>query len=298
MMSENIFESLIDTTKMQKKRSLWFNAWMRLKRNKRAMVGMVIVLFFILIAVFAPLIAPYHFDDQELDRAFQFPSKEHIMGTDNLGRDIFSRIVYGAQISLRLGVVSMAISTFFGVLIGSFSGYYGGKVDNLIMRVMDVFQSIPAMLLAITIAASLGPGMTNAMIAIGIARTPGSARMIRGMILSIRENEYVEAARAITASDARIIFKHILPNVLSPLLVSATLGIANAIITAASLSFIGLGAQPPTPEWGAMISGGRNYIQNYWHLVTFPGLAIMLTVISFNLVGDGIRDALDPRMSR
>jgi len=298
MMSENIFESLIDTTKMQKKRSLWFNAWMRLKRNKRAMVGMVIVLFFILIAVFAPLIAPYHFDDQELDRAFQFPSKEHIMGTDNLGRDIFSRIIYGSRISLRLGIISVAISTGAGIVIGAISGFYGGKVDNVIMRVMDIFQSIPAMLLAITIAASLGPGMGNAMIAIGITRTPGTARLIRGMILSIREMEYVEAARAITASDFRIIFRHILPNTLSPILVNVTLGVAGAIITAAGLSFIGLGAQPPLPEWGAMIAGGRNYIQRYWHLVTFPGIAIMLVVTSLNLVGDGLRDALDPRMSR
>ncbi len=297
-MSENIFESLIDTTKMQKKRSLWFNAWMRLKRNKRAMVGMVIVLFFILIAVFAPLIAPYHFDDQELDRAFQFPSKEHIMGTDNLGRDIFSRIIYGSRISLRLGIISVAISTGAGIVIGAISGFYGGKVDNVIMRVMDIFQSIPAMLLAITIAASLGPGMGNAMIAIGITRTPGTARLIRGMILSIREMEYVEAARAITASDFRIIFRHILPNTLSPILVNVTLGVAGAIITAAGLSFIGLGAQPPLPEWGAMIAGGRNYIQRYWHLVTFPGIAIMLVVTSLNLVGDGLRDALDPRMSR
>ncbi|MDP3176647.1 MAG: ABC transporter permease, partial [Spirochaetaceae bacterium] len=165
-------------------------------------------------------------------------------------------------------------------------------------RCMDVFQSIPSMLLAIAIAASLGPGMMNAMIAIGISSVPGYARLIRGSILSIRESEYIEAARAITASNPRIILRHIIPNVLSPMLVQATLGIAGAIITAASLSFIGLGAQPPIPEWGAMIAGGRNYIQNYWYIVTFPGLAIMITVVSFNLVGDGVRDALDPRLSR
>lgn len=285
-------------TKEIKKQNLWLNAWKRLKRNKLAMAGMVILTFMALIAVFAPAIAPYGFDDQSIARAYKFPSKEYLMGTDNLGRDIFSRIVYGSRISLRLGFVSVAISMVAGIFIGSVAGYYGGKSDNLIMRVMDVIQSIPSMLLAITIAAALGPGMTNAMIAIGFAGIPGYARIVRGSILTIRESEFIEAARAIGASDARIIAKHILPNVLSPILVQATLGIAGAIITAAALSFIGLGAQPPTPEWGAMIAGGRNYIQKYWHLVTFPGLAIMLTVVSFNLVGDGIRDALDPRLSR
>jgi len=261
------------------------------------MVGLVIITILIIMAILAPVIAPYGFDDQNISNAFQYPSLTHLMGTDNLGRDIFSRIVYGSRISLRLGLVSVLISSTIGTMIGAIAGYYGGKTDNLIMRIMDMFQSIPPMLLAITIAASLGPGMTNAMIAIGITGVPANARLIRGVILSIRETEYIEAARAITASDARIIFLHILPNVFSPMLVQATLGIARAIITAAALSFIGLGAQPPTPEWGAMIAGGRNYIQNYWFLVTFPGIAIMLTVISFNLVGDGIRDALDPRMS-
>ncbi len=281
-----------------KKRSLWLNMWRRLQRNRRAMVGLGIIVFLVLLAIFAPMIAPYGYDDQNLDDQFLFPSAKHLMGTDNLGRDIFSRVVYGSRISLQLGIISVALSMAGGVVIGSIAGFYGGKLDNLIMRTMDVFQSIPPMLLAITIAASLGPGMTNAMVAIGISRIPGTSRLIRGMILPLRETEYVEAARAITASDARIMFRHILPNVLSPLLVEATIGIAMAIITAASLSFIGLGAQPPIPEWGAMIAGGRNYIQRYWYLVTFPGLAIMLTVVSFNLVGDGIRDALDPRMSR
>ncbi len=288
----------IDTARTEpKKRSLWLNVWRRLKRNKRAMVGLVIIVMMILVAFLAPLIAPYGLDDQDLDRAFQFPSAKYLMGTDNLGRDIFSRLLYGSRISLQLGLISVSIALVLGGTIGAVSGYYGGKLDNLIMRAMDIFQSIPSMLLAIAIAASLGPGMMNAMVAIGISSIPGYARLIRGSILSIRESEYVEAARAITASDARIIFKHIIPNVMSPMLVQATLGIAGAIITAASLSFIGLGAQPPLPEWGAMIAGGRNYIQKYWHLVTFPGLAIMLTVVSFNLVGDGIRDALDPRLS-
>lgn len=281
-----------------KKRGLWRNVLRRLARNRRALVGLAILAVMVGIALLAPLIAPYGYDDQDISNSFKFPSREHLMGTDNLGRDIFSRLVYGARISMQLGVISVTISLLLGGAIGAVSGYYGGRLDNAIMRVMDVFQSIPSMLLAITIAASLGPGMLNAMVAIGISSVPGYARLIRGSILSIRGSEYIEAARAITASDARIIFRHIIPNVMSPMLVQATLGIAGAIITAASLSFIGLGAQPPIPEWGAMIAGGRNYIQKYWHLVTFPGLAIMITVVSFNLVGDGIRDALDPRLSR
>ena len=281
-----------------RKRGMWRNVFRRLARNKRAMVGLVILTTLVAVAILAPFIAPYGYDKQDISNSFLFPSMQHLMGTDNLGRDIFSRLIYGARISMQLGIISVVISLMVGGSIGSVAGYYGGRLDNVIMRAMDVFQSIPSMLLAITIAASLGPGMMNAMIAIGISNIPGYARLIRGSILSIRGSEYIEAARAITASDGRIILRHIVPNVMSPMLVQATLGIAGAIITAASLSFIGLGAQPPLPEWGAMIAGGRNYIQKYWHLVTFPGFAIMLTVVSFNLVGDGIRDALDPRLSR
>ena len=281
-----------------KKRSLWKNAWRRLKRNKRAMFGLYFFIFLVLVAIFAPLLAPDGYDLQDLDKAFLQPSLQHPFGTDNLGRDILSRVMYGSRISLQLGVISVAIAFVVGGAIGAIAGYYGGVADNIIMRVMDIIQSIPNILLAIVIATMLGPGMTNAMIAVGIAAIPGYARIIRGSILSVREMEYIEAARAITAGDGRIILKHIIPNVLSPMLVQATMGIAGAILTAAALSFIGLGAQPPQPEWGAMISAGRNYIRNYWWLVTFPGLAIMLTVVSFNLLGDGIRDALDPRMSR
>lgn len=291
-MSESIQSAL------PRRRGLWNNTVRRFRRNKRAMVGLVIMAVMIVIALLAPILAPEGYDAQNLDDAFLFPSWAHPFGTDNLGRDVLVRVMYGAQISLRLGLLSVAVSAVGGVIIGAISGYYGGRIDNIFMRVMDVFQAIPPMLLAIAIAAILGPGLTNAMIAIGISGVPGFARLIRASILSVRENEYIEAARAVTATDARIIVKHILPNILSPILVQTSLSIANAILVASSLSFIGLGAQPPLPEWGAMISGARGYIRDYWYLVTLPGVAIILAVVSFNLIGDGIRDALDPRLSR
>ena len=281
-----------------KKRSLWVSAWKRLKRNKRAMVGLYFLIFLTVIAILAPVIAPEGYDVQNLKIAFLPPSLEHPLGTDNFGRDVLVRLMYGARISLQLGFISVSIAFVFGGAIGAIAGFYGGMVDNIIMRCMDIFQSIPPILLAIAIATTLGQGIMNAMIAIGISSIPGYTRLMRGSILSVREVEYVEAARAITAGDARIIFKHIMPNAMSPMLVHTTLGVAGAILTAAALSFIGLGAQPPIPEWGAMISGSRNYIRDYWYLVTFPGIAIMMTVVSFNLFGDGIRDVLDPRMTR
>lgn len=281
-----------------RKRGLWINTWRRLKQNRRAIVGLVILVFLILIAILAPVLAPEGYDAQNLDEAFISPCWAHPFGTDNLGRDVLVRLMYGSRISLQLGLISVLISAVGGIVFGAIAGFYGGKVDNVFMRIMDVFQCIPSMLLAIAIAAILGSGINNAMIAIGVSGIPGFARLIRASILSIRENEYIEAARAITASDARIIVKHILPNTLSPILVQTSLSIANAILVASSLSFIGLGAQPPIPEWGAMIAGARGFIRDYWYLVTLPGIAIMAAVVSFNLIGDGIRDALDPRLSR
>lgn len=281
-----------------KKRSLWANAWKKLKRNKRAMAGLYFLLFLVVVAILAPVLAPQGYDVQNPNTVLLSPSWSHPLGTDNYGRDVLVRIMYGSQISLQLGFISVSIALVIGGFIGAIAGFYGGKLDNIIMRSMDIFQSIPPILLAIAIATTLGEGIMNAMIAIGISNVPGYTRLIRGSILSVREVEYVEAARVITASDKRIIFKHILPNVMSPMLVQTTLGIAGAILTAASLSFIGLGAQAPIPEWGAMISGSRSYIRDYWYLVTAPGVAIMITVISFNLFGDGIRDVLDPRMTR
>ncbi len=270
--------------------------WKRLRRNRMAMLGLVIIVVLILSAVFAPLLAPYGYDDQDVNRAFLGPSLHHLFGTDNLGRDIFSRILYGGRISLTMGLISVSLSSVVGIFLGALAGYYGGKLDDFIMRVLDVLMAMPNILLAIAIAAALGPGLVNCMVAVGISTVPRFARVVRGPILSIRNQEYIEAATAVNASDRRIIFRHVLPNVLAPIIVQATLYIANAVMAASSLSFLGMGVQPPSPEWGAMLSAGRQYIREYWHIVTFPGVAIMLTVFSLNVLGDGLRDALDPRL--
>jgi peptide/nickel transport system permease protein len=226
------------------------------------------------------------------------PTWSHLMGTDILGRDVFSRVVAGAPISLQLGLISVSIATIFGGLLGLVAGYRGGTVDLLAMRVADVLLAFPSFLLALTLVFVLGASLTNAMLAVGIASIPGYSRTVRGSVLSTRENEYVLAARVVGGGDWRIMFRHVLPNVIAPLIVIATLGIPWAILTAASLSFLGMGAQPPTPEWGAMANDGRNYLSTAWWIATFPGLAIAVTVIAINLIGDGLRDALDPRLRR
>ncbi len=279
-----------------KKRSMTGEVLSRLVRNKGAIIGFVIILIVVGACILAPVIAPYDYDAQDTSRKFIEPCAEFIMGTDNLGRDIFSRILYGGRISLQVGFISTAISAVFGITLGAISGYYGGKIDNVIMRVLDVFMAMPNLLLAIAISASLGTGIVSAMIAVGVSSIPQFARIVRGPILSVKGQEFIEAAVAIDASDKRIIFRHLLPNVLSPIIVQITLGVAQAIITAASLSFLGLGVQPPYPEWGAMLSSAREYIMNHSYMVTFPGLAIALLVISLNLFGDGLRDAMDPRL--
>ncbi|MBP6333304.1 MAG: ABC transporter permease [Aminivibrio sp.] len=270
----------------------------RLSRAPLAMIGLAIVVVLVFTAVFADYIAPFGYADQDLMAAFEEPSKAHLFGTDEFGRDIFSRIIYGSRISLQVGFIAVGIAVFAGGFLGAIAGYYGGKADNLIMRAMDVLLSIPSILLAIAIAASLGPGLFNLMIAVGISSTPNYARIVRGSVLSIRNQEFVEAAKAVGSSDLRIILKHIIPNCLAPIIVQATLGVAIAILTAAGLSFIGLGIQPPIPEWGAMLSGGREYIRDYAYMTVFPGLAIMITILALNFLGDGLRDALDPKLKR
>lgn len=272
--------------------------WIRMRRNKLAMVGLAIIIILFLVAIFADVIAPYGFAEQDLSNQFAKPSSEHIFGTDDLGRDIFSRIVYGSRISLKVGFISVGIALIVGTTIGAVTGFFGGRVDNVLMRFIDILQSIPDTLLAIAILAALGPGLGNLMIAVGIAAIPGYARIVRSSVLSIRDMEFIEAAKAAGSSNRRIIFKHIIPNCLAPIIVQATLGVAYAILNAAGLSFIGLGLEPPTPEWGAMLSGGRTFIRDYPHLTVFPGFAIVITIFALNVLGDGLRDALDPKLKR
>lgn len=279
-----------------KKNSQLRDVWMRLRRNKASMVGLAIISILIICAVFADQIAPYGYDDQVLTRRLLAPCKEFILGTDNLGRDIFSRIIYGGRISLQVGILAVSFAATIGVVLGAVAGFYGKKVDNIIMRIIDIVLAIPSTLLAISIAATLGSGMRNVMIAIGIGAIPSYARIVRASVLSLREQEFVEAARSIGASDFRIVFYHILPNCIAPIIVQATTGVASAILSTAALSFVGLGVQPPIPEWGSMLSSGRDYIRDYWWIVTFPGVAIMLTIFAINLFGDGLRDALDPKL--
>lgn len=289
-------EQELEDISMYKKQSQFIQAWHRLKKNKVAILGMVILIILILSGIFAEQLAPYGYDDQDVMRRFTFPCREFPFGTDNLGRCIYSRILYGARISLLIGFVATGMGAIGGTIFGALAGYYGNKTDNVIMRFCDVIQAIPSLLLAIAIAAALGSGLFNMMLAISIGAIPGYARTVRASILTVKEQEFIEAAHAIGASDARIILKHIFPNCLAPIIVQVTLGVAGSIINAASLSFIGLGVQAPMAEWGGMLSAGRQYVRDYWFVVMFPGLAIMLTILSLNLFGDGLRDALDPKL--
>ncbi|WP_434310626.1 ABC transporter permease [Hominifimenecus sp. rT4P-3] len=270
--------------------------WRRFKKNRLAMVGLVVILIVVVLSILAPLIAPYGLDEQNAKNRLLAPCAEHLFGTDNYGRDILTRVLYGGRISLTVAIGATAISGFFGIILGSIAGFFGGKVDNAIMRVLDVFMALPATLTAIAISTVLGTGITKTMLALGLATVPRFARIVRGPILSLRTSEFIEAAQSIDVSTPKIIFKHIIPNVLSPIIVQATLYIATTLMVASSLSFVGLGVQPPSAEWGAMITAGRAYIKGNWWLITFPGLAILISVFSMNVLGDGLRDALDPRL--
>lgn len=282
----------------RKKESLIMGVLKRLARNKLAMAGGVILIVIILAAIFAPYLTPYTYEEMDVMHILEGPSKEHICGTDIFGRDLFTRLLYGARYSLALGFVSVFVSQFFGVIIGSTVGFYGGRLENIVMRILDVIQSIPGTLLTITVATVFGSGFGNTVLALAISHIPGSSRTTRALVLSVRKNEYLEAAEACNCSDARKIFSHILPNIISYMIVGFATATAYTILQAASLSYIGLGVQPPTPEWGALLTGARDYVRDYTYLLVFPCICIALTVLSLNLLGDGLRDAMDPKMKK
>lgn len=274
--------------------SYWSQVVKRLLQNKTAMAGAVILLIFTIGCVCAPLIAPYPIDQMNFKDRMMAPGATHLLGTDDFGRDIFSRLLYGGRISLLTGLITVTVASVIGVTLGIIAGYYR-RLDIYIMQVMDILLALPALLLAIAIIAVLGPGLTNAMIAIVIAVIPSYVRVVRSSVLSIREKEYIEAVRALGIRDTVILAKHILPNILSPIIVLMTVQFGSSILAAAALSFLGLGAQPPVPEWGAMVYVGKAFLGQAWWMSIFPGMAIMLVVLGFNLLGDGLRDALDPK---
>jgi len=269
----------------------------RLCRKKITVVAIVIFLIIVLAVIFADVIAPYGYDDQDISKKFISPSAEYLLGTDNLGRDIFSRMLYGGRVSLSIGIFATLVSSAAGILIGSVSAYYGGRVDNVIMRIFDVMMSMPPVLLAIAIAASVGTGTISAALAVIISTIPMKARLARGQVLALKDQEYIEASIATNATTAQIIFRHILPNILPVIIVQITLTIASSIVTVSSLSYLGLGVQAPNPEWGAMLSAGRSYLRDYSYITLCPGIVLLLTLFSLNVIGDGLRDALDPRLN-
>jgi peptide/nickel transport system permease protein len=269
--------------------------WESLSADKAALAGLIVIVFLALVAIFGRWLMPYDPNLQDMTQTFIPPCAEHWFGTDQLGRDIFSRIISGTKISLTVGITAVAISLTIGVILGSIAGYYGGAADTIVMRLMDMMLAIPSILLAIAFMAALGKGLDKAVIAIGLVSIPEYARIVRGCILSVKENDFVQAARVIGNRDRRIIFHHVLPNVLSSIVVRATLGISTAVLDTAALGFLGLGVQPPAAEWGDMLGRARGFIFSAPYTLLFPGVAITLTVLAFNLLGDGLRDALDPK---
>ncbi len=285
------------TSEKPRKRQTEFARVMKqLRKNKVAMFGLAVMVVELVLALLSPWIIPYDYTAMDMMNCFSGPSAAHFFGCDDMGRDIFSRVLYGGRFSISIGIIAVAISATFGICIGSVAGFFGGQVDNIIMRLLDIIQAIPGMLLLIVISAVLGPGFFNTIIAMSVGSIPGMARMLRAQMMKERDNEYIEAAQSINCSKHRIIINHLLPNCISPIIVQATMGVAQTITMAAGLSFIGLGVQPPTPEWGAMLSASRQFIRQAPHLVIFPGLAIAVTVLALNLLGDGLRDALDPKL--
>jgi len=288
---------LVSGLNTSRPRSLWHDAWRRLLSSWNGRVGLVLISLIVLIGLFIPVISPYDpYVDSNLSESRFPPSLQHLFGTDRLGRDIFRRIIHGTQVSLLIGFVVVFASGTFGVVLGLIGGYFGKAADTVIMRLMDILLAFPGILLAIAIVAVRGPGLVNTIIAVAVVGVPGYARVVRSVVLSVRERDYVHAARMIGVGNMRIMFVHILPNSLSPIIVQMTLGVGGAILFAAALGFLGLGVQPPIPEWGAMISDSVPFLRQSPHMVFFPGMAIMITVLGFNLLGDGLRDALDPQL--
>jgi peptide/nickel transport system permease protein len=287
-----------ETGETLKRRGQWQDVWIRLRRNKLAMVGLGIVLVLIIVAIFADFLAPYDYQAQDPGNRFCFPCAEHWFGTDDFGRDLLSRVIYGGRISLLVSLMAIVISYVLGGILGLTAGFYGGKADEIIMRCIDVLMAVPGILLAVCISSMLGCGVWQTAVAISISGISGSCRMFRASALSVRTQEFMEAAKASGSTNARAILTHLAPNCLAPIIVDMSLRLGGNIMMISGLSFIGLGVQPPTPEWGAILNSGREYIRDFWPIITFPGIAIMLTMFGFNVLGDGLRDALDPKLKR
>jgi ABC-type dipeptide/oligopeptide/nickel transport system permease subunit len=283
--------------KIQFENTLWYDNWLQLRQNRSATLGLIIIVLFVLVALLAPLIATHDPVVQEISQRLSRPLENgYLLGSDDLGRDIFSRILYGARISLMIGAISIGIALTVGTTLGLVSGFYGGTLDVIIMGLVDIMLAFPYILLAIVIVSILGPSLNNAMIAIGIVGIPRFTRIIRAQVLAEKENDYVLVERSLGTSDLELMFSSILPNCMAPIIVQVTLGYAGAILSSAALSFLGLGTQPPTPEWGLMLASAKQFVSTAWWVVTFPGVAILLSVLGFNLFGDGLRDILDPRL--
>lgn len=281
-----------------KQKSQFYLMVRRFSRNKAAVVCFFVILLLVFSAIFADVLTPYDYDAQDLSARLQLPSAEHIMGTDNFGRDIFTRILRGGRVSLIVSIASVSMSIVLALVIGSIAGYFGGVVDTVIMRITDIFLAMPPLVFALTVSAALGSGLFNTAVALAISSVAPMVRQMRSSIMLMKSQEYIEASKAFGGSHARIIFEHVVPNAFTPLLVQGSMSIGDTIMSIAGLSFLGLGVQPPTPEWGNMLSAGQQFITSFWPMMLFPGLAIAVTMLSFNMVGDGIRDALDPHMKQ
>ncbi len=279
-----------------KKKSQFKDIVKRFLKDKVAVLSLIFIVFLVFCALFPNVVAPYEYDKYDMAHAFSPVSFEHFFGTDNYGRDIFSRVVYGARISLGIGLVAVISSCFVGIILGAIAGYYSDRIDNIIMRLMDIMLAIPSILLMMAIVTALGNSTLNLTIAIAVSNVPGYARIVRASVMTEKGKEYIEAAKSVGSSDFKIIMRHILPNCMAPIIVQATMSIATSILSIAALSFVGLGITPPTPEWGSMLNDAQSFMRDHYHVVLFPGLMIMLTVFAFNLLGDGLRDALDPKL--